>query len=227
MRVVEYRFIFFLVCLIGNATHAQVEEEQINIVSSFDTISVLDSSALNKYFREVNPIEMTFKPTMVIDSANWILLTEYAILDLDMGDVEITENEKYYGIGRYNSNRITYYFVAMPLPEGGWGISVFACNDTGKFTDAYMIAFGIQNYDEEIYKYDQYAWIEEVKHSNELIFVTRSKESYRNHADEENYELIVNDCRAICLREGEFAPFNKGNVQAWNKKYMLNFDKAE
>ena len=95
------------------------------------------------------------------------------------------------------------------------------CNGTGEFTDGYAIAYGVFDPGDEVVIY---GWVEYLERSNEIILITRRKETYQNRGGEEEYTFVeeLYDCEAFCLREGEFAPYNKGNVKSWNKKHTID-----
>ena len=197
-----------------------VEREQLSNISSFEGIDELQRPNFNDFFKEIDPMEMTFKPVSKPDST-WIRLDIDAIYDLDMGNAEISGDDEYYGIGRYELKGITYYFVGMPIAENVWNVTVMVCNGTGEFTDGYAIAYGVFDPSDEVVIY---GWVEYLERSNEIILITRRKETSQNRGGEEEYTFVeeLYNCEAFCLREGEFAPYTKGNVKSWNKKYTID-----
>ncbi|MFT5779133.1 MAG: hypothetical protein ACI837_002090 [Crocinitomicaceae bacterium] len=95
----------------------------------------------NDFFREIDPVGRTFTPVDSIDSATWLELDYNA-----MNDLGISMNDPdrhYYGVGRYNHDEITYYFVAVPNYYSGWNTRVYACNETGAFTDSLFLASSV------------------------------------------------------------------------------------
>ncbi|MFT5858566.1 MAG: hypothetical protein ACI865_000654 [Flavobacteriaceae bacterium] len=197
----------------------RVEVEEISNGSSFESIEEIQRVPFNDFFKEINPLEMTFKPLQVIDSANWIALDMYALDDLDLGDVEFRDEDKYYGIGRYEYKTTTYYFVAMPLTGGGWNVTVMICNESGEFTDGYTIAY--TGYEGEG-KINIHGWVEYNKRRDELVFITRAHVYFHDSDSGEDATEELRDCEAFCLREGEIAPYDKVDVDGLNKKYQMD-----
>ncbi len=214
----------FLCLSLSSFGQIRVETQKMSVSSELASIEELKRPKFNDFFTEINPLEMTFQPALVIDSANWVQLDEQAILDLDMGDVDIREDDKYYGIGRYELKSTTYYFVAMPNINGGWNVTVMVCNETGEFTDGYTIANVMYDSGEEILTH---GWIEYIERSNEIILITRMKESYQNRGGEENDEVIeeLHDCEVYCLREGEFALDKRADIETMNARYLMDAEK--
>ena len=222
MKGIKHMLCAFGIVLFASQVFGQirVEVEQLSNGSDFESIDEIVRVPLNDFFKEMNPLDTTFKPAFEVDSANWRRLDIEALYDLDMGDVEFSDDDAYYGIGRYELNAITYYFVAVPN-SSGWEVAIFVRNYTGVFTDGYTIASAMRYSEEEI---TTYGWVEYLKRSNEIIVITRTNESFQNRGGEESDEVIeeLHDCQAFCLREGEFAPYLRGDAKVWNERYEMN-----
>ena len=108
-----------VVLALSTLSYGQIEIDHPKMVQSSEQIEEVARTPMYVMFPEIDVLNMRFETYTQIDTANWFPLEFYVLQDLDLLSDSIQKT--YYGVGRYEFETSTYYFVAYPDPSGWWG----------------------------------------------------------------------------------------------------------